>query len=253
MLLYFCRHSFCMNLIVDVGNTFIKLAVFSKNELVHRVVCKNQEFSEVLFEVSREFSEIKHCIVSYVGQFSEAYIKLLKDNYILVALTNKTLVPFINDYSTPLTLGVDRIALASAAAVKFPQKNVLVIDAGSCITYDFLSDKNHYKGGAISPGIAMRYKAMNQFTAGLPLLEKEMPDFFIGDNTNASMHSGVVYGVISEIEGTINRYKNKYPDLTIILTGGDTDFLRESIKIGIFANSNFLLEGLHFILEHNKH
>ncbi len=242
-----------MNLIVDVGNTFIKLAVFNKDVLVHKVVCKNKEFPLVLSELSTQFSKITHCMVSAVGAFSETYIDLLSGKYNLVQLTNDTLVPFVNDYATPKTLGVDRIALASAGAVKFPKENVLIIDAGSCITYDFLSSENHYKGGAISPGIAMRYKAMNHFTAGLPLLEKENPSFFIGDTTNTSMHSGVLYGVISEIEGTINRYKNEYPNLTVILTGGDTDFLRDSIKISIFANSNFLLEGLHFILEHNKH
>jgi len=242
-----------MNLIVDVGNTFIKLAVFSKDALVNKIVCLNQEFATTLLGVSEMFPGITHCVVSSVGVFSKEYIDLLEKSYDLLVLTNETKVPFINDYGTPLTLGVDRIALASAAAIKFPKKNVLIIDAGSCITYDFLSDKNHYKGGAIAPGIAMRYKAMHHFTAGLPLLDKEIPPHFIGGTTDTSMHSGAVYGVITEISGTINRYKKEYPDLTVILTGGDTDFLRDSIKLGIFANSNFLLEGLHFILEHNKH
>lgn len=253
MMLYFCRHSNCMNLIVDIGNTFIKLAVFNKNELVYKVVCENQAFPVALCDLSQQFLSISHCIVSAVGEFSAAYVVLLSEKYTLIELTSKTSVPFENDYATPLTLGVDRIALTSAAALKFPKENVLVIDAGSCITYDFLTNENHYKGGAISPGIEMRYKAMHHFTAGLPLLDKEIPENFIGNTTGGSLHSGVVYGVIGEIEGAINRYKNEYPDLTVILTGGDTDFLRDSIKIGIFANSNFLLEGLHFILEHNKH
>jgi len=242
-----------MNLIVDVGNTNIKLAVFSENELVYKVVCQNQEFPIALAALSQRFSEISHCIVSAVGRFSKDYVDLLSGQYVLIQLTNNTLVPFVNAYGTPLTLGVDRIALASAAALKFPKENVLIIDAGSCITYDFLTSDNHYKGGAISPGINMRYKAMGHFTAGLPNLEKEKPFSFVGDSTVACMHSGVIYGVVSEIEGAINRYKHEYSDLTIILTGGDADFLRESIKLGIFANSNFLLEGLHSILEHNKH
>lgn len=253
MKLYFCRHSCCMNLIVDVGNTFIKLAVFSNNELEYKVTCTNTEFPFTLSELSKVYLGISHCIVSSVGDFSENHINLLEKDYQVLLLTNNTEVPFVNDYATPLTLGVDRIALASAAAIKFPKRNVLIIDAGSCITYDFLSNKNQFMGGAISPGIAMRYKAMHHFTAGLPLLEKEIPENFIGDSTNSSMHSGAVYGVISELSGTINRYKKKYPDLTVVLTGGDTDFLRDSIKLGIFANSNFLLEGLHFILQHNKH
>ncbi len=253
MMLYFCRHSKCMNLIVDAGNTFIKLAVFSNDTLVHKVVCQNREFPSALKAVSSAFTEISHAIVSAVGTFSKEYVTSLSGKYGVVVLSSTTQVPFNNNYGTPLTLGVDRIALASGAAIKFPKEDVLIIDAGSCITYDFLNHKNYYIGGAISPGIAMRYKAMHHFTTSLPLLAKEAPINFIGDTTDASMHSGVVYGVVSEVYGTINRYKKEYPNLKVILTGGDTDFLRDSIKIGIFANSNFLLEGLHFILEHNKH
>jgi type III pantothenate kinase len=167
-------------------------------------------------------------------------------------LSNESTIPFENSYATPTTLGVDRIALIACAAVKFPEKNVLVVDAGSAVTYDFLNSENHYLGGAIAPGLNMRYKALKEFTANLPLLEKQFPENFIGNSTNKAMHVGVVLGMIDEIDGSISRYKEQYADLIVILTGGDTDFLRDRLKNDIFANSKFLLEGLNYILEQNN-
>jgi type III pantothenate kinase len=134
----------------------------------------------------------------------------------------------------------------------YPDNNVLIIDAGTCITYDFITNKNEYLGGAISPGIRMRYKGLNNLTANLPLLETKSPEDIIGSSTNSSIHSGVVNGVVNEIDGFINAYKEKYSYLTVILTGGDANFLSEQLKSSIFANSNFLLEGLNYILEFNS-
>jgi len=179
-------------------------------------------------------------------------LKALQKKYELIALTHKTKIPFRNEYATPTTLGVDRIALISAAATQYPNEHVLVIDAGSCVTYDFLSDENKYLGGAIAPGVNMRYKAVNTFTANLPLLETEAPEYFIGNTTEQSLHAGIFQGMIFEIQGFIQAYREKYPDLTVILTGGDAQLLQKNLKKGIFANSNFLLEGLQYILELNK-
>ena len=161
-------------------------------------------------------------------------------------------MPFKNDYDTPHTLGVDRLALMAAAVDQYPKSNVLVIDAGSCITYDFMDANQNYLGGAISPGLEMRYKSLEAFTSNLPLLQKTVPNQSIGSSTEASIHSGILYGILYEIEGTIKAYQNKYPDLTVILTGGDADFLCKQFKISIFAHSNFLLEGLNFLLEFNS-
>ena len=130
--------------------------------------------------------------------------------------------------------------------------NVLIIDAGTCITFDFVTKDNDYLGGAISPGIRLRYKALNNLTANLPLLETTQPLTIIGNSTETAIHSGIVFGIINEIDGTIDYYKQKYPDLTVILTGGDTNFLSNQLKNSIFANSNFLLEGLNFILDYNS-
>ncbi len=241
-----------MNLVIDVGNTLVKLAVFDTDTLQLKKVFVKTEFLNVLSEITEEYPSITHCIVSSVGNFSEYQFKKLKQRYSVLEVTHETKVPFTNKYKTPTTLGVDRIVLVSAAAVQFPDKNVLVIDAGSCITYDFLNQANEYLGGAIAPGITMRYKAMHTFTAKLPLLDANLPKNLIGNSTASSMHSGVIQGVLNEIDGFIAAYKEKYTNLTVILTGGDAHFLRDSLKNDIFANSNFLLEGLHYILEHNK-
>ncbi len=239
-----------MNLIVDVGNTSIKLAVFAEDRFAEKIVSTPDSFSEDLQQLESDFPKLKRCIVSSVGDF-KAYTQL-ENTYKVLRLDHTTPVPFQNDYGTPKTLGVDRIALVSAAASQFPDKNVLVIDAGSCITYDFLTHENVYLGGAISPGIQMRYKSLNTFTANLPLLDAEAPKNWIGSSTQDSMHIGVVQAVAHEIDGFIAQYKEDFYDLTVILTGGDTQFLRDRIKNDIFANSNFLLEGLNHILEYNK-
>ena len=126
-----------------------------------------------------------------------------------------------------------------------------MIDAGTCITYDFITKQCEYLGGAISLGIQMRYKALHEFTAKLPLLEPNELQNFIGVDTNTSIHSGVINGVSNEIDGIIKQYQKKYQELTVVLTGGDTYFLSKQLKSVIFAHPNFVLEGLHTILIHN--
>lgn len=241
-----------MNLVIDVGNTLIKLGVFDLDQLKHKQTFEKKDFLLALREVSGSFSDIDHVLVASVGKLDQEYAEALEQRYQVLYLDQKTKVPFNNKYGTPKTLGVDRIAVISAAAQQFPNKNVLVIDTGTCITYDFINEENNYYGGAISPGIVLRYKALNSFTDKLPLLGTQYPDGLIGNSTAASMHSGVINGVLFEIDGFIENYKAEYADLTVILTGGDTHFLRDSIKNDIFANSNFLLEGLNHILEYNK-
>ena len=161
-------------------------------------------------------------------------------------------IPFINDYATPKTLGVDRIALVSAAKDQYEGKDVLIIDVGTCITYDFMNARGHYKGGAISPGINMRYKALHDYTEKLPLLDANIPQNILGNSTQTSIHSGVLYGVTLEIDGVISQYRQDFEDLTVILTGGNAHFLLDRLKNSIFANQNFLLEGLNFLLEPNQ-
>lgn len=241
-----------MNLIVDVGNTLIKLAIFDGRRLIFKKIGVKSDFDKNIELIFEEFPQVSHAVLSVVGSFSEKSRIKLEKKYNLLLVTPEIKIPFINDYATPKTLGVDRIALVSAAIDQYPEKQVLIIDVGTCITYDFLTSEGHYKGGAISPGINMRYKALNEYTEKLPLLDASIPKHILGNSTQTSIHSGVVFGVTLEIDGVIGQYRQGFEDLTVILTGGNAHFLQDRLKNSIFANSNFLLEGLNFLLEHNQ-
>ena len=140
------------------------------------------------------------------------------------------------------------MALVAAFAKAYPEKNGLIIDAGTCITYDFINAKGHYKGGAISPGIHLRYQALHNLTANLPLLEVQMPETIVGDRTETAIHSGVMMGIVKEIDGVIDQYQSDFNVDIVILTGGDAEILSKRLKNSIFAHSNFLMEGLNYIL-----
>ncbi|QLE00675.1 type III pantothenate kinase [Galbibacter sp. BG1] len=242
-----------MNLIIDVGNSFIKVAVFKRDEVLQVLKVPEENFLKNISEIFQKYPEIKRTMVSSVGKLPEKYMKALAVFAPLKSLTTQSKVPFINEYATPETLGVDRIALITAAFYAYKHTNCLVIDAGSCITFDFLSSEGKYKGGAISPGIRMRYKAVNTFTANLPLIDSFEIDDFIGNSTKSCIISGVLNGTVNEIDATITQYREKFKDLTVILTGGDSHFLSKRLKSSIFAHSNFLVEGVNHILELNKH
>ena len=239
-----------MNLTIDIGNTRVKTAVFQKNKMLCNDSCPLKDFKKDILNIMDKY-DIKHAIISSVGKLKKENFKFLNDLVDLHLLTFRTKVRFINKYKTPSSLGVDRIALVSAAIDQFPNTNILVFDAGSCITYDFINDKNEYYGGAISPGIEMRYKALHSFTANLPKLAAADKIPAVGNTTQNAIHFGVLHGVICEIEGIIELFKAKKQKLTIVLTGGDTIFLAKNIKSTIFANPNFLLEGLNSILKYN--
>ncbi|SFD14857.1 type III pantothenate kinase [Algibacter pectinivorans] len=241
-----------MNLIIDVGNSYVKLAVFKDSELLEKRVVLLKAVEDEIDVLAKHYLDLDNVIISSVGNLDKLTIKSISKRFNVLFLDSNTKLPFKNLYSTPKTLGVDRIALVSGSIKQFSEKNVLIIDAGTCVTYDFINSNNEYLGGAISPGINMRYKALNNFTAKLPLLDKEMPKNIIGNSTEASIHSGVVFGFLKEIEGVIKCYKMKYSDLTVILTGGDAKFLSKQLKSSIFANPNFLLEGLDYILQFNS-
>ncbi|RZN82458.1 MAG: type III pantothenate kinase [Winogradskyella sp.] len=241
-----------MNLIIDVGNTLVKFAIFEKDNLIWRESFKLSQFKKEYKLLKKKFPELKSAIVSSVGRLSDKQIDLIEADFNVLELNSNTKVPFVNKYKTPETLGVDRIALVCASMLKYSENNVLIIDAGTCITYDFITYKNEYLGGAISPGLRLRYKSLNNLTANLPLLETKVPKNIVGASTETSIHSGVVLGTVNEIDGVINTYKEKYSDLTVILTGGDAKMLSKQLKSSIFANSDFLLEGLNYILEFNS-
>lgn len=243
-----------MNLIVDAGNTYVKVAVFQGDKMLSHESFKKEVFQKKIKKTLKNFPEVDQMITSSVTKLREETKEFLSKLKIKVLkLTHETNVPFQNKYTTPATLGVDRIALIVAAVTQFPKQNVLVIDAGTCITYDFKTYEEIYLGGGISPGIQLRYKTLNLLTANLPLLNPKMPENYIGDSTENAIHSGVSVGVITEIDGIIERYKEQFEHLTVILTGGDTNFLAKRLKNTIFANSKFLLQGLNNVLEYNRY
>lgn len=239
-----------MLLAVDIGNTRSKAAVFKDGSLLQYFVFPKNELRENILSILGSHEEITDIVVSSVGH--EHIDFDLPHHVSVTAISHDAAFPFTNLYETPRTLGIDRMVLASGATLRFPGKNRLVIDAGTCITYDFIDNKDQYHGGAISPGIRLRYEALHNYTAKLPLLKTEMPDGFIGKSTAGSIHSGVVIGVLNEIDGFIDRYSNGAENFIIILTGGDADFLANRLKNTIFANPKFLLESLGSIFIQNK-
>jgi type III pantothenate kinase len=241
-----------MNLIVDSGNTYVKLAVFHENNMLAFKKLRLNDFGEEVKNIFDKYPLINHAIVSSVGFLNSKQRDMLAVFCNVHLLTHKSKTPFKNAYATPQSLGMDRIALATSAFYNNSGKNTLVIDTGTCITYDIMNDYGEYMGGAISPGIRMRYKALHEHTANLPQLETDdFPDF-IGNSTESSIHSGVINGICNEIDGVIGQYNSRFEDLTVILTGGDAQFLSKRLKNTIFAHSNFLLEGLNYLLEYNK-
>ncbi|WP_293894081.1 type III pantothenate kinase [Flavobacterium sp.] len=241
-----------MLLTIDVGNTRIKAAVFEQNTLVEFFVFTKDVLLTETNYILNKFQRIKKIVVASVGNVEKELFLSFESKAEIYFITHESKFPFTNLYTTPTTLGVDRMVLASGAVLRFPNQNRLVIDAGTCITYDFIDANDNYLGGAISPGIRLRYQSLNDYTAKLPLLTKKEPENFIGNTTHESIHSGVINGVASEIDGFINLYKTQYAKFIIILTGGDTEFLAIQLKNTIFANSNFLLESLNQTFQYNQ-
>ena len=229
---------------LDEGNTSVKLALFDNDTLVSKY--NNIDLNFVI----KLLPKCDRLILSTVKNKSN--FKTLFSNKNFVLLNNSTPLPIRILYKSPTSLGNDRIALAVGAITNFPNKNVLVIDAGTCITYDLINSKKEYLGGSISPGIQMRYNALHQFTSQLPLLESVDTAMLTGVNTEESIHSGIINGVFVEIDGIIQRYTNQYPDIKVIVTGGNAKFFDKGLKNTIFAKPNLLMEGLNKILDYNE-
>jgi type III pantothenate kinase len=242
-----------MNLVIDVGNTMVKLAIFDQDRLLESTSSSSVnvlKHVKTLFEI---YPKLTNGIISSTAQVPKDLKKELTLQLNLVEFNHRSKVNFKNNYRTPETLGLDRIALVVGASEFYPNANVLVIDAGTCITYDFLDKTNTYQGGAISLGLQMRFKAMHTFTEKLPLITKPWQNTcFTGKSTHEAMQIGVFKSVCYEIDGYIQDYLADYEDLTVVLTGGDYNLLSASIKNSIFATSNFLLKGLNKILQLNS-
>lgn len=242
-----------MNLVIDIGNTQIKYAVFHNNTLLWQERSVPALFLSNIKALFQHFPKISGAILCSVSGVAKKECDVVALFCRVYVLSSTSKVPFKNSYATSYTLGADRIALATAAFYHNPRGNTLVVDAGTCITYDMVNNAGEYMGGAISPGLTLRYKALHHYTAALPLLQPqhELLDF-IGNSTQSSIHSGVLNGLACEIDGVIAQYRSRFQDLTVVLTGGDAPFFAKRLKNVIFANANFLLEGLNHLLEYNK-
>jgi type III pantothenate kinase len=244
-------------LVIDIGNTLTKMAIFDGPDLIgagnHTVV--TAQFLEQLFA---SYHGITKALVSSVKQEPEAWISELETRVKVVHFNRNMAYGIQNHYGTPQTLGLDRLAAVMGARYLYPETDNLVIDAGTCITYDGVDARGNYYGGSISPGLSMRYKALQHYTAVLPLVQPDAGfNNYYGHNTVTAIQSGVQNGLLYEVQGFIQSYKKQDQHLNIILTGGDSVFLDTVLKNSIFAGyiktePYLVLQGLNAaIQEHN--
>ncbi len=243
-----------MNLTIDIGNTRSKLAIFHQKKILKKANYPNPLDKERLLlflkDIPTKTPKNLNVILSATSEIDKSLEKYLQDHFFYINLSAETDLPIQNHYKTPKTLGKDRIAAAVGAQVLYPKENCLVVDAGTCITYELVSAKGIYLGGNISPGIDMRLQAMNHFTAKLPLVKKQRLDTNIGYNTETALRVGGQLGTIQEIKGFIQLYNEEYPKLHVLFTGGDAAFLGQQFD-NVVINNDLVLIGLNEILKYN--
>lgn len=236
----------CLNLVLDIGNTRIKAALFEGPVLT------DFKWFGSMDELLKDQAFIEQASVAIIGTVVlelEPYYKALNALMPVTVFTSETPIPLTNKYASASTLGSDRLAASIGAFELYSHKNVLVIDAGTCIKYNFTNAANEYLGGAISPGLNMRFKAMHDYTSRLPLLKlDDTYSALVGTTTQGSMLSGVIHGSVAEIDGFIQLYTEQYPDLICVITGGDSEYLAKRLKNRIFTHQNLVLKGLNYIL-----
>lgn len=238
-----------MNLVLDFGNTRIKAGIFKDNELLSNYVFYLEDELVKFIEIQ---PIITNCLIASVTSNHVTVFESIKTKINTLIYTPQLLIPLKNLYKSAATLGSDRMAASVGAYTFFPNKNVLTIDAGTCIKYNFVNANNDYMGGAISAGINMRLKALNHFTHALPLVEFDKNyEKLTGQTTNESILSGALLGAVCEVECMIERYKAQYNDIEIVITGGNADYLCKQLKNRFFTNQNILLYGLNTILNYN--
>ncbi|MCS6979368.1 MAG: type III pantothenate kinase [Flavobacteriales bacterium] len=242
-----------MKLAVDIGNSYVKWAILRGTDIL-----SIDEFEPASLPV-----KIRHLdptagttgIIATVKALHPNIVAALKEKGHFIFLDSKTPIPIANKYQTPETLGADRIAAAVGGNMEFRGVDLLIVDCGTCLKFDFVNRQNEFLGGGISPGLKMRFAALNNYTDKLPLIHirPDQKEFMlIGDNTENSITSGVVNGIVAEIDGIINRYKETHPHLRVILTGGDAPFLNGRIKNPVFLRQNLVIRGLAEILNFHE-
>ena len=241
-----------MNLVLDLGNTYGKIAVCDHTHVVEAATYEKITSREISYFHIR-YGGLKGAIISSVVNYSREIIDYLSMLYgTCIELNHSTPIPLVNKYITPDTLGYDRIAAAVGAYTIYPGKNVLVIDAGTAITYDIVTSKGEFLGENISQGVEIRFKSLNKYTNRLPHLERpeDVPPL-VGSTTREAIQSGIINGLLFEMDGFIGAISKLYPKLQVVLTGGDAKYFVGKLKNSIFVDPNLNLIGLNRILEHN--
>ncbi|TLV01296.1 type III pantothenate kinase [Dyadobacter luticola] len=236
-----------MNVVVDSGNTFSKIGWFEKGTLIRYTT--GLRFDELIAAIVSDIPQ--NVLFSSVSRTGEEFRQALGLDLNILELNPETPIPISKKYDTPATLGADRVAACAGANLLFPDEDLIVIDMGTCITYDLIDRTATFQGGIISPGVRMRFNAMHSFTKRLPLVEPEKDPAFIGKSTFQAMQSGVMNGVLAEMQGIIERYRHKSPGMRVVLCGGDAAFFESSLKPPIFAVPELVLIGLNRILTYN--
>ena len=233
-------------MVVDYGNSAAKVGIFDNEMLREKLTFTSLTSLQDYVKTSTA----ENFIISSVNVDPELVLTLSTSKK-KFSLTPDLSLPIQNKYATPKPLGMDRLASACGAFHLFPSENTLTIDAGTCITYEFTDRQGNYLGGAISPGLLMRFKAVHTFTAKLPLITPKENVPLVGDSTETSIQSGIVNGLIAEIEGLIEKYQHEFGSVRVILCGGDARFFENQLKASIFASPDLVLIGLNSILNHN--
>lgn len=238
-----------MNLVFDFGNTTQKMAILSSGKILDIMKKPKIEIQDI--ELFLKKYDPKQAILSSVVNETAEITDFLEKRIFFLQFSHKTAIPIQNEYKTPDTLGCDRLACAVAAASLFPKKSVLILQMGTCITSDFITESGVYKGGSISPGLEMRLKALHHFSAKLPLVKYKTRESFIGTSTEESILIGIVCGIEDECNRMIERYARAFDPLKIILTGGDAKLFENKIKNEIFVIDHLVMVGLDVILNYN--
>jgi type III pantothenate kinase len=239
------------SLVLDLGNTNKKVAVFQNGRLVHFEQSGSLTLAKIK-PILKRHEPFDSCILASVSIYSAAVRNFLMEKIpFFIEPSATTPLPVTIQYQSRNTLGFDRVAAVVAGTVIFPGQDVLVVNAGTCITYDYINRNQEYQGGAISPGIRLRLNALHTFTGKLPLVSFKDVSILTGRTTEESILSGVLTGATAEIEGIAGRYREKHPDLKIILSGGDHKYFVKRLNISIFAVPNIVIPGLYQILKFN--
>jgi type III pantothenate kinase len=238
------------SLTIDIGNSSIKYALFDNQSMIHYQRIMGHDIEQLADEVAN-YHPTHSIVCATISLTEQQQTSLSKLTKYTEFLTHTTAIPIHNQYKSPETLGMDRLAAAVGAYMEV-KKDVLIIDMGTAITYDFVDKEGNYRGGNIAPGLQMRLKALHDYTSRLPYVEAEGPHPELGENTETAIRCGVIDGIRYEIEGYLRQFFLKYHNLSVFFTGGDELYFEDEIKKRIFADKFLVVKGLNYILRYKS-